>query len=139
MAQTHLTITTPAKVFFSGDVDIVTLKIADGYIGILPNISPIFSSVETGRLTIGYEKDPNSIKCYIGSGILYADQNRINIITDDIIKASDIDLARAQNDLKMYQEELEKIKQNSSGDTMKLEVKLKKAISRIDVYNSSNK
>ncbi|VEU74428.1 ATP synthase epsilon subunit [Mycoplasmopsis citelli] len=137
--KTYLTITTPNKVFFSGETEIVTLKIADGYIGIMPNITPIFSSIETGKLTIGYLNDSNSIKCYIGSGLIYADKDKVNIITDDIIKADDIDLERAKKDLAFYEEAISKAKATSSADTQKFEVKLKKAISRIDIYNQFHK
>lgn len=136
---TYLTITTPEKIFFAGETNIVTLKIADGYIGILPNISPIFSSIEMGSLTIGYSNDSQSIKCYIGGGLIYADQEKVNIITDDIIKADDIDLQRAKSDLAMYEAALLKAKETSSADTQKFEVKLKKAINRIDIYNQFHK
>lgn len=50
---THLIITVPSGIYYEGDVEIVTLKTATGYMGIQPNISPIFSSIEIGTLTIG--------------------------------------------------------------------------------------
>lgn len=49
----HLTITIPSGVFYEGDVEIVTLKNAAGYIGLQAGHTPLFSSVEIGSLIIG--------------------------------------------------------------------------------------
>ncbi|WP_025755554.1 ATP synthase F1 subunit epsilon [Mycoplasmopsis cricetuli] len=138
MSTIHLTITTPEKIFFEGDISILTLKIADGYIGILPNMVPIFSNIEIGTLIINSKNSPDSIKCYIGSGIIYTDGKKINIITDDIIKANEIDLERAKKDFKLYENEINKAKSINAGNIQKIELKLKKALNRIDVYKQFN-
>ncbi|WP_117275512.1 ATP synthase F1 subunit epsilon [Mycoplasmopsis edwardii] len=134
---THLIITVPSGIYYEGDVEIVTLKTATGYMGIQPNISPIFSSIEIGTLTIGWNNSDNSEKYYIGGGLVYAENKKINIITDDIIKVSEIDILRAQKE----KEELEKIISQSNKDNVditKLETKLKKTLYRIESYNFMN-
>ncbi|WP_233262743.1 ATP synthase F1 subunit epsilon [Mycoplasma sp. NEAQ87857] len=137
MKKVHLTITVPNGTFYEGDVDIVTLKTAEGYIGLSASRTPLFSNIEIGHVIIGWEHDPSSIKCVIGGGLVYADQQKVNIITDDIINAKDIDVKRAERERDTIQAQLSH-KSNDS-DISKLELKLKKALSRIDTYNQFNK
>ncbi|VEU70318.1 ATP synthase F1 subunit epsilon [Mycoplasmopsis glycophila] len=138
MSKVKLTITTPNGIFYEGETEIVSLKTALGYIGLQAHRTPLFSNIEIGKLVIGYESDPNSIKCSIGGGIVYADSEKVNIITEDIIDARNIDLARAQKDRDLIMAQLSSAKKDNI-DLSKLEVKLKKTLSRIDTYNQFNK
>ncbi|VEU58465.1 ATP synthase F1 subunit epsilon [Mycoplasmopsis gallinacea] len=138
MSKVYLNITTPTGIFYVGKVDIVTLKTAEGYIGLQSHRSPFFSNVEIGNLIIGHENDKDSIKCIIGGGLVYADSTKINIITDDIINVNDIDLSRAEADRDKYIKQIEESKQKDM-NTAKLELKLKKALGRIDAYNTYHK
>ncbi|APJ38248.1 ATP synthase F1 subunit epsilon [Mycoplasmopsis pullorum] len=135
--KVYLTITTPDKVFFEGKVKIVTLKTADGYIGLQPNRSPLFSNIEIGSLNINQSGDPDYQKFFIGGGLVYADAGQINIITDDVINYNDIDLHRAERDRNWALNEL-KNKKYSATDEMRLELKLKKALSRIEAYHEAH-
>ncbi|TQC54880.1 ATP synthase F1 subunit epsilon [Mycoplasmopsis cynos] len=138
MATTHLNITIPSGIFFEGDVEIVTLRSSTGYIGLQPNRSPLFSSIDIGILTIGWSTDESSEKYYIGGGLVYAEAKKINIITDDIINLKDIDI----NQVIKEKEALEKtILQSAKGDVdiEKLEIQLKKTLFKIDSYNILNK
>ncbi|QCZ36668.1 ATP synthase F1 subunit epsilon [Mycoplasma nasistruthionis] len=139
MQTIHLTVTTPQQIFYEGDVEIVTLKTAIGYIGLQANRTPMFSNIEVGHLVIGWEKDDSSIKCYIGGGLVYADAEKINIITDDIIDVKNIDLQRALKEKEILSKEIEKAAHNQQVDRLKLETKLKKALLRIETYNTYNK
>ncbi|ADE19433.1 ATP synthase F1 subunit epsilon [Mycoplasma crocodyli] len=135
--KTHLTITTPTKVFYEGMVNIVTLKTPNGYIGLQANKSPFFSNIEIGNLYINSEKDKDFQRCAIGGGLVYADSQRVNIITDDIVYFKDIDLSRANRDKEWALEQMQ-IHQNSNSK-FSLEIKLKKALSKIEAYNEINK
>ncbi|MEE3928100.1 ATP synthase F1 subunit epsilon [Mycoplasmopsis ciconiae] len=129
----HLTILTPDAKFYEGDVSLVTLKAGNGYIGLQPNRAPFFSNIDVGFLTIENEKSPNYAKFTIGGGLVYADSSTINIITDDIIDFKNIDIARAKRDKEWAEKEL--LKYDNDKNVL-LELKLKKALSRIDAYNS---
>ncbi|MFV8414235.1 MULTISPECIES: ATP synthase F1 subunit epsilon [Mycoplasma] len=135
----HLIITVPSGIFYEGDVNIVTLKTASGYIGLQAGRTPLFSNIEIGNLTIGWDNHPDTIKCYIGGGLVYADANKINIITDDIINVKNIDVQRALKDRDNVLRQLEEASHNDSIDKLKLETKLKKALLKIDAYNNFNK
>lgn len=137
MNAIYLKIIIPNGVFYEGEIDILTLKTARGYIGIQKGHSPFFSSVEIGNLTINWSNSEKSQNFYIGGGIIYADQKKINIITDDIINAKDIDINRAKSEIENLQTQ---IKQNKDTvDILKLETKLKKALFRVETYNLYNK
>ncbi|WP_036452922.1 FoF1 ATP synthase subunit delta/epsilon [Mycoplasma buteonis] len=134
-----VTITTPDGVFFEGDAPIVSLKTAAGYIGLQANRTPLFSNVEIGKLIIGWENSDDSIKCWIGGGIVYADSEKVNIITEDILNVKDIDVARAQRDVAEIRQKMNSnIGKESSIELSKLEIKLKKALNRVDTYNQFN-
>ncbi|TNK94986.1 ATP synthase F1 subunit epsilon, partial [Mycoplasmopsis pullorum] len=68
---------------------------------------------------------------------VYADAGQINIITDDVINYNDIDLHRAERDRNWALNEL-KNKKYSATDEMRLELKLKKALSRIEAYHEAH-
>lgn len=135
--KTHLIITIPSGIFYEGDVEIVTLKTATGYMGIQANKSPIFSSIDLGTLTIGWNNDENSEKYYIGGGLVYAGGSKINIITDDIIKVSDIDLKRAQEEKAALEKAISESNKDNV-DIAKLETKLKKTLFRIEACTYLN-
>ncbi|TDV24098.1 F-type H+-transporting ATPase subunit epsilon [Mycoplasmopsis mustelae] len=137
MNKTHLKITAPNGIFYEGDIHIVTLRTANGYIGIQPNRAPLFSSIEIGTLTIGAVDGQPLQSFYIGGGIIYADRSKINIITDDIINAKEIDIKRAQDDVEFLSNSIKNNK--DTVDLVKLETKLKKALFRVQTYNLFNK
>ncbi|MGZ9755638.1 ATP synthase F1 subunit epsilon [Mycoplasma sp. 394] len=137
MANTsYLKITAPNGIVYEGKVYIVTLKTPKGYIGLQPNRSPLFSSIEIGTLKIETSKS-DTLTYYIGGGIVYADQHKINIITDDIIDVKKIDIERAKKDAASLTEAIKSNK--DTVDLALLETKLKKALFRVDTYNLFNK
>ncbi|MEA4134428.1 ATP synthase F1 subunit epsilon [Mycoplasma sp. 2045] len=135
---THLLITVPSGVFYEGDVNIVTLKTASGYIGLQANRTPLFSNIEICNLSIKPENG-EEIRCYIGGGLVYADEKKVSIITDDIINVKNIDVQRALRDRDKLIKQIEEASHNDSVNKTKLESKLKKALFKIDAYNLFNK
>ncbi|MGP1451200.1 MAG: ATP synthase F1 subunit epsilon [Metamycoplasmataceae bacterium] len=134
---THLRIITTDKIFFEDDVRIVTLNTSNGYTGILPKHTPFFTNIEIGKLTINYEKDPDYRVCTISNGLLYVDPEKISILTDDIIFADEIDIEKAEIDRRLALKNLEVYK--NTHEALKYELKLKKALNRIDVFYSTRK
>ncbi|VEU62811.1 F0F1 ATP synthase subunit epsilon [Mycoplasmopsis bovirhinis] len=135
MAKTYLKITIPSGIFYEGYTEIVTLKTSVGYIGLQANKSPLFSNIELGTLTIGWEHDESSEKYYIGGGLVYANGSKIDIITDDIIKLSEIDLKKQLAE----KEALERAIAEGNPDTFdiaKLETKLKRTLFKIKNFTN---
>lgn len=130
MAQTYLKITVPSGIYYEGWTDIVTLKTSSGYIGLQANKSPLFSNIEIGTLTIGWESNENSKKYYIGGGLVYANGSKIDIITDDILKLSEIDLEKQLAEKEALEKRIAQGNQDTS-DISKLETKLKRTLFKI--------
>ncbi|MBN4083386.1 ATP synthase F1 subunit epsilon [Mycoplasma sp. CSL10137] len=134
MSKMYLKITVPSGIFYENDVEIITLKMSRGYIGIQPGHSTMFSNIEIGTLTIGWENKPGTEKFFIGGGLIYVLKDKINIITDDIINVKDIDIERAIKERDQLENKLRENKY-SAADAYSMELKLKKTLLRIDTYN----
>ncbi len=132
---THLKITTIDQIFFEGDVRSVTLKTkSGGAICLMPGRTGFVSTIDICPLTINSEKDPDYKVCSISGGLVYADATDVKIITDDIILGSKIDIVRARRDRDIALQKLEQFR--NTKDEVRYEVKLRKALNRIDVYNN---
>ncbi|UUD35003.1 F0F1 ATP synthase subunit epsilon [Mycoplasmopsis caviae] len=134
---TYLKITTLQEIFFEGPVKSVTLRTkAGGAICLQPNRTPFFSTIDICELTINTPRDKDYKICSIGGGLVYADASNINIITDDIIFGKNINIERAKIDRDFALAQLEKFRDTK--EEVQYEIKLRKALNRIDVYNRNN-
>ena len=91
MNKVHLKIMTPNGIFFEGDVEMVTVKTSAGYIGLQHGKSPFVASLEYAPIEIKQEK--HKIVSAISGGLVYANPESINIITDAIENKENINLA----------------------------------------------
>ena len=130
---THLKISTPQGIFFDGDVDIVTLKTANGYIGIQKNRLPFISNVEISIMYINSKLSNNEKICAIGGGLVYVEREYIDIFTDDICYKEDLDETIIRKLISQTEKNL-KLK-ISTAETLKNELLLKKALNKITTIN----
>ncbi|AIA29591.1 ATP synthase F1 subunit epsilon [Mycoplasmopsis californica] len=130
---THLFISTPTGIFFEGDVELVILStISGGNITLMPNRTQFMSNIAVGKLLINSVGHPEHKVCAIGGGIVYADAKQIKIITDDIVYDKDIVLSWAEQ---QRDNALEHMKSATADEYAKYEAQLRKAISKINIYN----
>lgn len=80
MKLTKLKILTPKGIFFHQDIESVTLKTTEGYIGIQSGISGFISSLVPSKFFIKVNNKEEIF--FIKSGIVYAEKDFVNIITD---------------------------------------------------------
>jgi len=87
MASFHLSIVTPEKVFFEGDVVSLVAPGAAGYLGVLAHHAPLLTTLLPGRLrfqsAVGAESEVE-----IGPGFLDVTQNRATLLTESITPVS---------------------------------------------------
>lgn len=90
-----------------------------------PNRSELLTTIDICKLVIKDYPD-NKEKVYsISDGIVYADKSSINIITNDIILNSDIDLKKAESD---RDKAINILSSNSDAEVIsRFEIKLKKS------------
>ncbi len=75
-----LEIITPEKLFYSGEVSIVTLPGMDGHFSLLENHAPIISWLIKGKLSF---RDENGFsEFYIESGVVECKHNQVTVCTE---------------------------------------------------------
>lgn len=132
-ASFSLKIITPDKVFFDGETTQVIVRTTEGDIGILAHHISLVASLPSGPVRI-MKEDGTWQTAAVSNGLIKVGGNKVNIFTDAIEWADDIDVARAK-----HAEEIakERMRQNSSRREMDLaELKLKRALNRISVHNT---
>ncbi len=90
----HLTITTPERVVYEGDVQSVTVPTIDGEIGVLPHHVPLVSVLAAGELhaiTTAGESQPMAVS----GGFIEVNDNNVIILADTAEHAHEIDEQRA--------------------------------------------
>ncbi|NQZ65663.1 MAG: ATP synthase F1 subunit epsilon [Mycoplasmatales bacterium] len=131
--KTLLKIITPHGVLWNKEVDIVTVKTTEGYVGILHGKSPIVSALEIDEIIINKRGTPECVEGAIAGGLLYVTPNTVDIITDAFEEKGKIDIARAERS-KRHAEQILKTKQGSV-DYELAKRSLKKALNRLSIRN----
>jgi F-type H+-transporting ATPase subunit epsilon len=129
--KTFLKIITPNGFFYNKEVDIVTVKTTEGFIGLMKNKSPFVAALDISNLLINKKNSKDFLECAIAGGIVKATPNNVEIITDEIEEKSKISESRARKS-KLEAEKLLKIKKDVAEIHM-VEISLKKAINRLSV------
>ena len=94
MATLKLEIVTPESKIYSEDVDMVTLPGVEGEMGIYPMHVPLMTQVMAGELIA--RKGGQDHFLAIGEGFVEITGERVAVMTDMAVKASDIDEAKAE-------------------------------------------
>ena len=131
MTKFNLKIVTPQGIYKEVEVDQVNLRTTAGQIGILAHHMPLASGIEISAMD--YVKDGSHETFAIAGGFVYVNETETTIIANAIESQEEIDLDRAQQAKKRAEERL---KQTSNDiDSMRAEIALKRAITRIHVKN----
>jgi len=89
-----LEIVTPEKKVFDETVDSVTVPTATGEVGILPNHSPLISSLKSGILS--FANKGASEKMVVSGGFVEVSTNKVSVLTDIAEKSDEIDVEAAK-------------------------------------------
>lgn len=126
-----LTIITPEKEFYSGEVlDLVTEN-ESGRLGFLPEHVAMVTVLKPSVTTFT-EKDGKKLKAFTSSGILSIKNNEISIMCDASEWPEDIDINRAEEAKKRAEMRL---KENTGVNMNRTEIALKRALMRIKARN----
>ena len=87
-------IITQERIVFSGQVDSVNLPGAEGRMGVLPNHSPLLTTLDFGEVYVRRE----GVEEYfaIGGGFVEIQPDHVTILADSAEQANEIDLDRAE-------------------------------------------
>ena len=115
---------------FSGDVDIVVLPGSAGEMGILPNHSPLLTTLQYGVITVRVKKGEQHFT--VAGGIAEVQPDQVTVLADAAENVEEIDIERAEA-ARQRAEDL--LKQGAPADTdtyLKLQASLRKSTLRLD-------
>jgi len=125
----ELKITTPRGLKFEEEADMVIMRCIDGDLGVLPGHEPISAVLGDGILRI-YNNDYVK-KLAVFGGIADIDQKSIKIFTTIAQRPDEIDVERAESDLR--EAEATMIEELEENQVRRLQVLMRRALVRIEV------
>lgn len=131
MKKLNLEILTPFGKYYSGEVDWIKVHSEDFYMEILPNHSPLVSSLAISKMTM--KNDGKETQFAIGGGIIRVEKGKTTLLLNSIEGKNDIDIARATE---AKQRAESRLANKDNIDVARATRALKKALNRIDIYNS---
>lgn len=86
-------IVTQERLVFSGDVDAVNLPGSEGRLGILPNHTPLLTTLDYGEVIVRRGNDEQYFA--VGGGFAEVQPNKVIVLADSAERADEIDIQRA--------------------------------------------
>lgn len=130
MSTVLLEIVTPERIVYSESVSMVSVRGAEGELGILPNHIPLVTPLRVAPVRIKKDGKEEAFIA-VGGGFLEVRKDKITILaeTAELPEEIDVDRARAAKERaeKRLQSRMEEI------DFRRAEIALQKALTRLDV------
>lgn len=113
MANFRLEIVTPGGKIYSNDVEFVLVRTTEGDMGILANHSPFVAGLAVGEMIVREEKG-KEIPYYVSGGFLEINSNKVIVLVDEAMLASEIDLENARKEAAFAEEKLKKLTEDKN-------------------------
>ncbi len=95
MAKLKLEIVTAERVVYSEEVDVVVPPGVEGQLGILPQHSPLMTTLQPGELMVRKDGEEESI--FVSGGFLEVRGDKVVVLADTAERADEIDLDRVED------------------------------------------
>jgi F-type H+-transporting ATPase subunit epsilon len=99
----EIEIATPERLLAREKAIRAQIPAADGYIGVLPDHAPLLSELGIGAMTYT-TPDDHRFSLAIHGGFLEINNNVVRVLSDIAEKGNEIDVTRAEKDLKKAQD-----------------------------------
>ncbi|MDD5426937.1 MAG: ATP synthase F1 subunit epsilon [candidate division Zixibacteria bacterium] len=134
----HLSIVTPEKSYFEGEIKSLVVPGTEGYLGILSQHAPLITALMPGKIEFRDEHDQVCIMAVSG-GFLEISNNLATILADTVEKAEEIDIERARA---AYEREKKRLISAGAGETdidlPSVRAALARAANRIKIYEETH-
>ncbi len=134
----HLSIVTPEKSYFEGEIKSLVVPGTEGYLGILSQHAPLITALMPGKIEFRDEHDQVCIMAVSG-GFLEVSNNLATILADTVEKAEEIDIERARA---AYEREKKRLISAGAGETdidlPSVRAALARAANRIKIYEETH-
>ena len=118
---------------FSGDVDLVLLPGAEGYMGILPHHTPVITVIQYGIISV---KTSNQEQHFtVAGGIAEVQPDQVTILADAAENVAEIDIQRAQDARNRAEEILKKGVGPDTDTYLKIQAALRRSNLRLDAVH----
>ena len=125
----QLSIVTPDRVFYEGEISSLTAPGVAGYVGVLTGHAPLLTPLATGKLTFRDASGKTFIAALSG-GFLEVSKKRVIILADSIEFPNEIDRQRAERAAEKARQRLAK---KEGIDIPRATASLKRAENRLAV------
>jgi len=117
MARTLLCeIVTPERVLYTNEVEMVVAPTLDGEIGILPLHVPLVTVLKPGELRARYNDNKDVDWFAVSGGYLQVHEDKVIVLADNAVPASQIDVGRAREGMARLQERMAKLKDEAADE-----------------------
>ncbi|EFM09085.1 ATP synthase F1, epsilon subunit [Paenibacillus curdlanolyticus YK9] len=129
MSTLLLEIVTPERKVYAQEVNMVSVKGADGELGILPNHIPLVTPLRIAPVVI--KKDGATETLAVSGGFIEIRKDKVVILAESAELAGDIDLARAEASKERAEQRLSA--KRDEVDYRRAELALQRALNRISI------
>ena len=129
-----VSLVTPEGPAFEGEAEMLVVPGAAGDIGVLARHAPLIATLKAGSTRVYIDRDGEVREYATGPGFFHVQLDRAIALVDDAVLASEIDDARAREQLETAQRELELVDRGeSSADRWQLEQRIRHAENQLSV------
>jgi F-type H+-transporting ATPase subunit epsilon len=130
-----VSLVTPEGPAFEGEAEMIVVPGAAGEIGVLARHAPLIATLKAGSTRVYLDREAQDVREYAtGPGFFQVQLDRAIALVDDAVLASEIDDARAREQLETAQQELERVERGeSNADRWQLEQRIKHAENQLSV------
>ena len=129
-----VSLVTPDGAAYEGDAEMMIVPGAAGEIGVLARHAPLIATLRAGSTRIYIDRDGEMREFATGPGFFQVQLDRAIALVDDAVLASEVDDARAREQLETAQAELERVERGeSTADRWQLEQRIKHAENQLAV------
>ena len=130
-----VSLVTPDGPAFEGAVEMIVVPGAAGEIGVLARHAPLIATLKAGSTRVYLDRQADDVREFAtGPGFFKVEQDRAIALVDDAVAATEIDDARAREQLESAQRELQLVERGeSTADRWQLEQRIKHAENQLAV------
>lgn len=133
----QLSIVTPEKVIFEGEVVSLLVPGMEGYLGILSNHAPLITALQPGR--IEFQDDQDKIQVFsVSGGFVEVSGNKATLLADTAEHCQEIDIDRAQTALQRALKALQDKEKADEVSTPEAREAARRAANRVRIYKETH-
>ena len=130
-----IAVVTPEGPLFDGEAEMIVVPGAAGEIGVLARHAPLVASLKAGSTRVYRDRaSEDVIEFATGPGFFKVELDRAIALVDDAVDVTQIDDARAREQLEVAKAELERVERGeSAADRWQLEQRIRHAENQLGV------